>query len=258
MFVEQLEKKLKRAEAIVGLCFPNMRLDDGRFDAMLEKGSAPNTQDRPYSPSSTLGNGVKSESSSQTSPDPHNLRPVESNEHNLESMIHSTGTIDLDERGRFSYYGAASGLSFIKRLDEDLGEQPPDPRQGRKPDSPPSRLISDVMMRWPSPDRSHQHEARDSPSEHDHDIDELPSRKVARRLCHYALEDATAIISPVHLPSFYASFDRIFDRKSHNYEDQDHKFLPLLYTVMALGCLFANDNESDLERHGYERAADQG
>ena len=58
------------------------------------------------------------------------------------------------------------------------------------------------------------------------------------------MDDACALIPCVHQPSFYQSLDRIYDLSTDEYSTQDQRFLPLLYVVIALGCLFAKDEDS--------------
>src|SRR6201999_3412992 len=40
----------------------------------------------------------------------------------LESMVRSTGQLDLDEQGNIEYHGHSSGLTFVRRMRESLGD----------------------------------------------------------------------------------------------------------------------------------------
>jgi len=52
--------------------------------------------------------------------------------------------------------------------------------------------------------------------------------------------------------------DRIYDTPSEQYSNEEHSFLPLLYIVMSVGCLFSDDGAGTLDVSGYESAIGQG
>lgn len=87
---------------------------------------------------------------------------------------------------------------------------------------------------------------------------DLPPVTVARRLCHNALDDACSLMRFVHEPSFFASLEGIYDKSPDQYTNDENSFLPLLYIVMAIGCLFSDDGIGTLDVDGYESAIDQG
>jgi hypothetical protein len=62
----------------------------------------------------------------------------------------------------------------------------------------------------------------------------------------------------VHEPSFFALLDRVYASSWEQFTNDEHTFLPLLYVVMAVGCLFSDDDESTLDVAGYEGAIGQG
>lgn len=91
------------------------------------------------------------------------------------------------------------------------------------------------------------------PNTHD-----LPSRECAKQLCSVSLNDACALMRFVHQPTFYASFDKIYNTPPESFGNAENSFLPLFYVVLALGCLFGKDEASRLEQMGYQSAIDQG
>jgi hypothetical protein len=96
----------------------------------------------------------------------------------------------------------------------------------------------------------------DSPfSDGTHSHPALPPQQLARRICGYAINDAASLLKPVHQPSFWASFERIFIIPQELYTNDDHVFLPLLYSAMALGSLFGKSAD---DREGYETSRAQG
>ena len=89
-------------------------------------------------------------------------------------------------------------------------------------------------------------------------VHDLPSKACARDLCENALGDACALMRFVHIPTFYAMLDRIYDIAPDQYGNDENKFLPLAYSVMAVGSLFAKSENNKLDVEGYESATDRG
>lgn len=256
--LEQVERKLKRAEALLQRCFPNIGLDDPRFDTLVRQGFMPATSTDSTRSNAALGGKANAGQEPHQKP----TQAASDEDPDLQSMVQSTGSLELEDRG-YAYYGASSGLNFLRRMGEEFGDimSPESAADKQKPSSSSkAKQMTQIMMSSPDPDSLNlpPHHENHTPSEHETEQGELPSKQAARKLCHHALDDATAIISCVHQPSFYRSLDRIWDLSSEEYEGQDHRFLPLLYVVMALGCLFAKDGESELKLRGYQSATEEG
>ena len=220
--VETLEKQLKRTQAILKLLIPNVDLNDPNLEAKLQQGL--------LTPSPSIGNGT------HIGGDAH-----------LESMVKATGQLDLDEQGNFEYHGHSSGLSFVRRMREQLGDV-----MGPEGQATPfikSRPISQV---FDSP-RSNT----DSPWELPPGSD-LPTREIALDLCDNAVNDASSLLRFIHWPTFQKQVDSIYSKAPENWGNDENAFLPLLYAAMALGTLFAKAEDSDLDRKGYENAIEKG
>ncbi len=170
----------------------------------------------------------------------------------LESMVEHTGSLDLDDQGNWDFYGHSSGIVFLRSMREQLGDL-----MG----STESRARAFLRHRWPQPQvfgspRSTTGESpMDSNLPNTHD---LPSRECAKQLCSVSLNDACALMRFVHQPTFYASFDKIYNTPPESFGNAENSFLPLFYVVLALGCLFGKDEASRLEQMGYQSAIDQG
>ena len=174
----------------------------------------------------------------------------EPNESQLESMVKATGQLDLDEEGNWDYHGHSSGLSFMRRLQQQYGEfNAPAPSITGSSPFAKYRPLSQALE---SPTQSPADSTHMLPAGTD-----LPTKKEARVLCDHALVDAGVLLRVVHLPSFYKSMDRIYDISPENYSNAEHTFLPLLYAVLALGTMFSKRNE-DLDHTGYEASIDEG
>lgn len=230
-----MEKQLKRASAILRLVIPDADLNDPSLETKLQQGLY--TQSTLQSPEF----GANGTSGAQNTPD----GPVDSQ---LESMVKSTGQLDLDEQGNLEYHGHSSGLSFVRRMREQLGDV-----MGPEGHGTPfvkSRPMSQV---FDSP-RS----TMDSPFETSMAMVELPSKEVAFQLCDTAINDAASILRIVHYPTFMKQLESLYDTPQENYSNEENVFLPLMYAVMSLGTLFSKDDATDLDRRGYESAIAEG
>ncbi|KAF7937601.1 uncharacterized protein EAE98_001915 [Botrytis deweyae] len=235
-YVESLELRLQRAESIIKAYLPNINLNDPNIDAasLLHRQVAPTT------PSTT---------SSMPSATPQQP-PLSEEDAQLRSMIESTGQLDLDERGNWDFHGGSSGTVFIRRLREQFG----------------SLLGSPNLL--PKPPRAQMPPTFDSPrSSTDSPYDsglpntmDLPPREVAMSLCEDSLHCACCLLRFVHEPSFYEMLNRIYDLPPDSFGDEEHKFLPLLYMALALGCMFSSQpsNSTDPDGKKYKSSMDQG
>lgn len=244
-YIEALETQLKRAKALLSLVFPTLDLSDASIDAHLQNGmlpqmpiGAPRPGQTPLDPRAALRRDGQSR---EDVPDSH-----------LESMVKATGQLDLDEEGNWDYHGHSSGLSFMRRLQQEYG----DIIGGTKAPSTglfvKYRPYSQVLD---SPSSAHQSPA-DSSTAHAAATD-LPSKREARALCDNALIDASALLRVVHLPSFNKYLDRIYEISPENYGNAENTFLPLLYSVLALGTLFSK-SDTELDQPDYEANISEG
>ncbi|KAI9872540.1 MAG: hypothetical protein M1830_001505 [Pleopsidium flavum] len=242
-YIEALENRLQRAEALLKTVLPDVDLNDPNFDA-----GVPQRMRVPVKPEDkTKGH---TSAGSETSWDKSELGGDVEKDSLLESMVENTGSLDLDDRGHWDFRGHSSGLVFLRRMREQFGDLMGS-TEGRaavflKPgahsqvfDSPKSSADSPMDTNLPNT----------------HD---LPSRDCAKQLCANALTDACALMRFAHQPTFYALLDRIYNTPPENFGNEENSFLPLLYVVLALGCLFDKDEHSNLEQKGYESAIDQG
>lgn len=181
----------------------------------------------------------------------------ESNDSHLESMVKATGQLDLDEDGNWDYHGHSSGLSFMRRLQQQFGDIMPPVSSDSSPFPtgtspylkyrPLSQVFDSPVSAHPSPVRRESAQSLES---------DLPSKADAKALCETALE-AGALMRVVHMPSFYNSLDRIYELSPENYGNAENVFLPLLYATLALGTLFSKD-DGTLDPAGYEKCIEDG
>ncbi|KAI9702736.1 MAG: hypothetical protein M1820_006120 [Bogoriella megaspora] len=245
-YIEALEHRLQRAEALLKCVMPNVDLNDPNIDIALQNGIFPNAQStfaQPAAHDTRLPAPNQQESKMQPSDSSKDPR--------LESMVRATGQLELDEDGYWDFHGHSSGLSFARGLRESLGDLMGPDTRGTPFVKP--RQLRPLSAAFESPTSNHE-----SPFESATSAADLPSKRCALQLCGHALNDASALLKVIHQPSFYRLLDRVYEVGPDNGGNAVQKFLPLLYSVLALGCLFSSAQESTLEKYGYENAIDQG
>lgn len=238
---------MHRAETLLHILIPNLDLNDPGIDAAVAQGWIPGApgKGQPSAP----GAIAAAAATQQAQRPPLAPNPENKSDTNLESMVRAVAQMDVDEQGHWDYHGHSSGLSFMRRMREQLGDL-------MGPDSPATPF---VKSRPPSLVLDSPRSALDSPSENPSSpSSELPPRDLARQFCSNAVDDAAALLKFVHKPSFWTSFERIYDTPSENWGNEEQRFLPLLYSAMALGTLFGKDEHSNLNQVGYENAIQQG
>jgi len=232
-----LETRLQRAEALLKTTLPNVNLNDPNIDTLIQKRQA----------------DAKDNISSDEKP--VEVRNTSDDEAQLKSMIQSTGELELDDSGNWNFNGGSSGIVFMGRMREQFGSllgdyhgKPflprlprPKPPLGPMYDSPRSAIDSPMDVGIPN-------------------TLDLPPRDIALALCVNSLECGCSLMRFVHQPTFYEMFNRMYTIPPENFEDEENRFLPLLYVVLALGCMFhvepLEEHESDAT--GYRSGIDQG
>ncbi len=170
----------------------------------------------------------------------------------LESMVEMTGQLDLDDMGFWDFHGHSSGLSFIRRMRQRYGDL-------MGPDSKYTPFVMPkAMAQVDRPSSRTPHGRPPDDGGGGPNVADLPPKPVAQALVSNAIDDGCAVLLFVHRPTFDALFARIYDQPAARYGDEEHRFLPLLYAVLALGCLFAKAEQSELAQGGYVRAISQG
>lgn len=83
----------------------------------------------------------------------------------------------------------------------------------------------------------------------------LPSKERAITLIENAWLESFVVFRFYHRPTFIENLHRLYSLKPHEYDEQLVKFLPSLYSVMAVGSLF--DNKKDSIKYQSEKAVDE-
>jgi hypothetical protein len=236
-----LETRLQRAEAVLGTLAPDLDLNDPNLEATVLHRRQAGTL-KASIPLGVVGIPGTSSDSDQ--------------EGQLRTMIESTGQLDLDEDGQWDFHGGSSGIVFINRMRQQFGGLlGVDKGKPFLPKLPRPYPGSNAVFDSPK-------STSDSPLESGQSSTvDLPAREVAEALVEASLGTACALLRFVHRPSFDKMFHRLYDIPVESYGTEENKFLPLLYIVFALGCMFHTDLNDDPEQpkqNTYRAGIDQG
>ena len=217
---------------------PEVNLDDAKLDELV-------SEPLNITPKSASLNGRIKEEEHVDAPSTENGQTTDTE---LESMVKNTGSLDLDESGYWDYHGTSSGLVFIRRMREQFGDLM---GQAETTGSP---FIGNASLFSDSP-RSNIESPSDLGPPNTHD---LPPKSCALDLCYGTLQEACSIMRFVHQPTFYKNLDRIYELPIDQWGSEENRFLPLLYTVLAVGSIFSQDSHGKLMSDGYGDATDKG
>lgn len=142
----------------------------------------------------------------------------------LESMVEAAGRLDIDyETGKMDFRGHSSSLVFISQLRNNFQKAlEEDITASTKSVAFPKSLLTGNTR---------------TPAEKSL----LPSRDIALKLVDSCLDDACALMKFIHRPTFDTLLNRIYEIPESQWGQQERDFLPTLYEVMAVGCLFADN-----------------
>lgn len=168
------------------------------------------------------------------------------------SMIESIGQLELKEGGEWDFHGVSSGAVFIKRMRDHfkglLGNEYGIPFL-------PRPALPTGMFSLDSP-RSNAGSPWDGSAVPN--IYDLPPLDKVRTLCYYALDCATCLMRVVHQPSFYEKIDQLYSTPQDSWGNEEHRFLGLLYSVLALGCVYNVSQDDPDHPVTYKSALEEG
>ncbi|EKJ71146.1 hypothetical protein FPSE_08652 [Fusarium pseudograminearum CS3096] len=241
-YIEALESRLQRAESLLSKFMPDVDLADPNLDPAIQQEFR--NRENARSQTSKIRQPPPSHHSHQS----HQSNQSDPNDGHLTSMIDSVGQLDLDEKGSWDFHGISSGAVFLKRMKEHFrgmlgpsSKAPFLPRAERPAglDSPSLSSVGTPFSIAPS-------------------YPELPPKDITRKLCYYSLSCATCLIRIVHVPTFYEQMDKIYERPLDNLTKEETQYLGLLFSVMALGCMYNNLDDTDPRSMAYQDATEEG
>lgn len=272
-YIEALENRLQRAEALLRKFMPDVDLADPSLDPTVQQEFQNRERVRAQATKLRLEeqrqqqqadlrlqqqqNQQKQKQQEQKQEQDRQMTsegeedPTGASGDELISMIETIGQLDLTEGGEWDFHGISSGALFLRKMKENfhglLGRDSLVPYLARPP-RPPGLFSLDS----PRSSGSSPWDAASPP------YYTLPPKEHARTLCYFSLNCATCLLRIIHLPSFFETFDRLYEQAPDNLGPEDHRQLGLFYAVLALGCMYNISEESESNPINYKAAMDEG
>ncbi|KAL2169681.1 hypothetical protein VTG60DRAFT_5820 [Thermothelomyces hinnuleus] len=239
-YIEALEARLQRAETLLRKFMPDVDLADPNLDPAVQQ------EFRNRERARARAMELKMEASKDQQDD-------NSQDAQIMSMIESIGQLDLKESGEWDFHGVSSGVVFLRRMKDHfntlLGNEYSIPFLPR-PALPPGLFSLDsprlgAGLSWDSSSGSA--------------AAKLPPLERVRTLCYYSLDCATCLLRIVHRPTFYEMVDKLYATPQESWGNEEHRFLGLLYSVLALGCVYNVSQDDDAQGPvTYQSAVEEG
>lgn len=152
----------------------------------------------------------------------------------LESMVGPALELNRDDYGNIDFRGDSSGTLFVKKVYDQVVAKVNAPNSVNEKSSDSGMPDSLDQLLKQSPELN-QFESLPQVGDEEEDI-VLPKQEVAVELAHLCFDNACVIIQFVHQPTF---FERVVAHYANAENEQDDSFSAVLYSAMAVGCLFA-------------------
>lgn len=229
---------------------PGIEVGEQSFLSRQQKPITTNTEDRQTS------SAITTQSVTVVASDlPTGFTNTPAQGSNLEPSLYGTPHFEVDQNGLWYHCGYSSGLGLIKQVHkaftnasskQDIGQS--HSLTNVSPSSPSTISLQRISSKLFGPSTL----VNSTPS----DVESSPSllslsREVIYRLCDIALQDASTLCPIVHEPTFMRSLNRIVDLPKTDLQYQDRRFMPLLFAVLAVGCIFAKDESLLASEEGF-------
>ena len=229
---------------------PGIELEDQDLTSWQQRPAATNVEDRQDS------SALPSQSFAMAASDlPVTSANVPAQGSDVKPSLGGTAQLEIDQHGLWHYYGQSSGLSLVKQINKAFDNVSFEKDKGHLQSFgrlfPPSSSICSLQrisskLFGPSfPVDSTPPAVEPPPVLHS------LSREVIYRLCKIALQDACTLCPIVHEPTFKRNLKRTLGLPRADYQLHDHRFLTLLYAVLAVGCIFAKDESLLASEEGF-------
>ncbi|PSS03870.1 fungal-specific transcription factor domain-domain-containing protein [Coniella lustricola] len=231
-YIEALENKLARAEALLRKFIPDVDLNDPNLDPATQQEFQTRERQRLQATKSNR----------------EEMQQPEQTEAKITSMIETFGQLDLDECG-WDFRGTSSGAVFVKRMTEHLGGLLEADRHETflpRPDKIPGLTKLDTTAGASPGDANYKN------------VYDLPPQVRAHKLSTCAVTCATALLRIVHVPSYFEKLEAIYCKSPNSFDTEDNRFLGLFYAVLAVGSMYDIVGEDDAVEVTYQRAFDEG
>lgn len=242
-YIEALESRLRKAEALLKVATPDIDLNDPHlFTAGVDQRRTESSLEGPLIP--------RLSKVPARPPREENRAPDVQDESPLETVMENLGSLNLDDRGHWDYRGHSSSTIFVQRLHNQFGNLIIPPRFSHK--AWPMAQINENVGSYCKLQQDPSCPLKRTPTY------DLPRLDAAKLLCRNSLQHACVLLRFVHEPSFWSMVDRIYATPWDQFGTEEHSFLPLLYIVIAVGCVVSDDAEKTLNVADFEEVTAKG
>ena len=145
----------------------------------------------------------------------------------IEAMLKITPSLDIDCRDNPDFPYEHSGLRFLQNIRRSMGLS----MTAIENFAPHLRFAPLTFESADSWSETIKHS-------YSHSSPMLPPRGVAMRLVGVCLDNASTLVDFVHRPTIESMFDRLYTLSATDYQDEEKRYLGLLYSLLAVGCLY--------------------
>ncbi|KAH8811153.1 fungal-specific transcription factor domain-containing protein [Xylogone sp. PMI_703] len=142
----------------------------------------------------------------------------------IDDMVAAFGRIWLDDTGKCTYNGASSAVSFLESFRRRFGDEHIPAMRAQLPIAeyalPKLFSTAQFLPDWKD------------------ELIVLPPQDIALKLSRAVFDEACILTHFIHQPTFLERLKLIYSKTLHQYCEEDRKFLPLFYAMLALGSLF--------------------
>ena len=229
-YIEALETRLHRMEALLKVLLPDVDVNHPNFDlgkllSQVQTNATTRATGKDVTASSGRPPVVNGSAATSISAEKDSL---------LESMVEAAGRLDIDESGHMNFRGHSSGAAFLAHLNTQLSDLLGSDACGKalvKVRAAPFPTVFDT------PDST-------ASSPFDGQIPNtsmLPTKEVAKVLLDVCMDDACVLMRFIHRPTFDDVVNRIYEKDPNDFGDDENNHLPLLYLAFSVGCIFSSD-----------------
>ncbi|RPA99695.1 hypothetical protein L873DRAFT_1581487, partial [Choiromyces venosus 120613-1] len=229
-YIEALETRLHRMEALLKVLLPDVDVNHPNFDlGKLLSQMQTNAATRTTGKDVTAGSGRLPDVGGSATPSLSTEK-----DSLLESMVEAAGRLDIDESGHMDFHGHSSGIAFLAHINTQLSDLLGGDASGRA-------LVKVRAAAFPKVFDT-PGSAADSPFDgQTPNTSMLPTREVAKVLLDVCMDDACVLMRFVHRPTFDDMVNRIYEKDPNDFGDDENNHLPLLYLAFGVGCIFSCD-----------------
>ncbi|KAH8884166.1 hypothetical protein GQ53DRAFT_662415 [Thozetella sp. PMI_491] len=169
-------------------------------------------------------------------------------------LVDRIAQLSLTDTGEYVFHGLSSGAAFLGRITQQFPTLfAYDPRMPFLPQPHRPFLASPLEPLGGLPVYS-----ANPWWQANYDYWGLPPRELAHALCEYSFSRASCILKVVHAPTFWKTFNGLYQERPQRYTYEERRFVGLLFSIISLGSMYDVDENDPTNPDHYAVAMDRG